>query len=394
MKLQKLRLNSYYHGSKSILIVFFLSILLTNCKKERGLTSDTQQASISILSTKVNSWLEKNKATGINATSSTSKNDNIELLKQNLNFKAAKTVPRDNNYDLLIVPVTEELKIKKNLEKNSTLTLLLVTDKIGNIKWGNVVYFLPEDGVKRDTLSSSTLQNIFNGKPVHDNGMFKFLSITGRRMYELGFKNNKLYSYGILKSKSDSTQRTTGCNAWFLVSTYINPDGSSYETWTFLGITCDGVCGDPNYQSLCPDGGGGGGGGGGENDQITTEGNVLEDEAVYSDQDNSYLADNTAYVPIKYLYHYTITRVAQTGEIVTINVDPVAVDPVQAVYIDNYGRNVTRYLTLQGQYKNFSLLSPTNAMINWSCYVTGRYTYTNGNPAWTRQWQKSKSIII
>lgn len=390
---------------KPLLTLFFLltfTMIFTSCHKEYLVHEEKSlQADVS---EKVNIWLDKQKLSGINAkdsvtnakvngtntkVSGTNKNANIELLKQNLDFSAAKTEQRDKDFDFLIVPVKEELKTKKNLNKNSTLNVLFVMDKAGNIKWGNIVYFLPADGKKRDAFSSNTFQNIFNNKPVNDNGMFKFLSISGTWIYQLEYKNGKLYSNGIIKTNEvNGTQKTNStCIDWYLVTTYHYSDGSSYQTSEYVGTTCDG-CDNLNYESLCP-GGDGGGGSGSNDDLVIADVTYEENEAYRDDEAGSGISPSpgstASYMPIKYKYHAQVYYHLRTGYVETVVIDPMTADPMVSPFIDSYQRPGTRSLTLFGHLNAWSKPTPQTARVTWSCLVNGRYVCKDGT-VWTHQW--------
>ncbi|MEJ7828969.1 MAG: hypothetical protein WKF91_12250 [Segetibacter sp.] len=258
---------------KFITIVFFLviSIIFFACQKE----TNHEQVNISVikseLAPKVNKWLDQQKSTYSKVksrtntlTSSTSNKDaNIDLLKENLDFTGARTEQLDNTFDLLLVPIKDEVINKKNLDKNSTLTLLLITDKLGKISSGSIVYFLPSDGKKHNSLPQNTFTNMFSGKAVGLDGVYKILSVTGRWFSQLEIKKGRLFATGSIEQKNKTgrrNQKTSSCIDWYLVTTYHYSDGSSYQTEEYIGTTCDG-CDDPDYQSVCPDGGGGDGGG-------------------------------------------------------------------------------------------------------------------------------------
>lgn len=350
------------------------SVMLVACQKEVTTSSPNG------VSEKVNVWLDEQKSESINASGgSTNKDANIDLLKLNLDFNSAKMAPRDQNNDYLIVPIKEELKTKKNLDRNSTLDLLIVMDKAGKIKWGEIVYFLPADGKKHNSLSPNTIQNIFNSKPA-DNGMFKFLSVTGKWINQIEYKNNRLYSHGIIESKkSDNTQRTTTiCIDWYLVTTYHYGDGSTYQTWEYVGTTCDG-CDNPDYQSLCPDGGGGGSG----NTQIVTE-----DISSYEEE---YESDDANAPKIIYAHVYTLQFV--NDEVVNVIRYPVTATPMSIAYVDRYGRNTIRTLTLLAQGGSWMPLTATSGQVNWICDVYALYVYSNGNPSFAKQWTHTHSIV-
>lgn len=150
-------------------------------------------------------------------------------------------------------------------------------------------------------------------------------------------------------------------------------------------------------------GGSGGSGGSGTNPSVvTTTNTVIEYESNYVNEDILGVSEleksqherfGPVYVPIKYLHRYQTSRHNNLRTIIAIIVDPVTVDSYVSSYQDSYQRQVTRRLTLLNKVQNYTLLSQYSANVNWFCTVNGRYTYSNGNPTFTRQWDHSKSII-
>ena len=175
---------------------------------------------------------------------------------------------------------------------------------------------------------------------------------------------------------------------WY--QTYINGE-LVYEEYLYSTYECWGA-----------DGGGGGGGGNGEESITSINKTETENETNYVSEDIGSLQPVEdqyggrligSYMPIKYLHNYTLSFGHATRIIVSIIVYPVTVDQYVVFYKDSYERQVTRSLTLLNRVQNFVLTSQYSANINWFCSVNGRYTYSNGNPTFTRQWDHSKSIV-
>jgi len=75
-------------------------------------------------------------------------------------------------------------------------------------------------------------------------------------------KRRKIISTANVQAKNkeiNSSHRIDMCIDWYLVTTYHWADGSTTESWDYLGTTCDD-CDNPEMASICPDDGGGGGG--------------------------------------------------------------------------------------------------------------------------------------
>lgn len=272
--------------------------------------------------------------------------------------------------------------------------MLFVMDKAGSIISGNIVYFLPADGKKRDALSPHTIQNIFNNKPVSDNGMFKFLSVSGTWIYQLEYKNGKLYSNGIIKTnKVNGAQKTnSSCIDWYLVTTYNYANGSSYQTSEYVGTTCDG-CDNLNYESLCP----GSDGGGGSDIQKSSE--VVIEESYETSIDNEEGSGISAppggaaaryYQPIKYSHYATVHRSTVLGYtyVEGVTIDPTTADPMQSQFIDSYGISGTRKLTILNHNNSWMPLVPPFVLITWECSLYGLYLSIDGR-VWSHYWNHS-----
>jgi hypothetical protein len=307
---------------------------------------------------------------------------NIGILKQNLDFSEVSILPKDSRWDLLIIPVRSPMNGTLKLDKTVTLHLLLVMDKAGKIKSGNIIGFSPSDKGKNAAVSPVVLQSFYSNKPVTEDGMYIVFGVAGRKLFQLTYKNKKLTSVGVLQSdKKDKSKVVDGCTDWYLVTTYYYADGSSDSTSEYVGTTCN------DAEDLPSDGGGGG-------DTNTTE---VTDDVTYSDVDQEYSSGDYSatdgYISISYSYHAQIFRDADTREIYSALMYPVTADPMVSWYVDQYGRTVNRVLTLWGQYNSYTILSATSVLLNWSCTVTARYAYSDGSPAWTRNWPKSYSAV-
>jgi hypothetical protein len=148
--------------------------------------------------------------------------------------------------------------------------LVLILDKSGNIRKGNVVLFKPDNVATNSKVPDNTFHDIFNTGTVNSNGLFQFLSVAGQWKYQLGYKDGSLISFGLIKSKNNSSiaanRLTTICIDWYLVTTYYYADGSTEQTSVYVGTTCSEDCTDGMYASICPDGSSAGGGLGNDDD--------------------------------------------------------------------------------------------------------------------------------
>ncbi len=246
-----------------------LTFLFTSCQKDTPFNKSEKSS----LSEKIVNWLDKQKlayghrVNELNETGRVNSNNNqdiIELIKQNLLFEKANVEIDEKTINYIAVPISDNIKNHKKVDRNSTLHLILILDSKGVIRTGNILYFIPSDGKKRVSLSSNTFRNVLYEKPAGDNGIYKLLSITGRWISQIQIKDGKQYSLGFIRPNGTTgrsqIQRTNGCIDWYLVTTYYYTDGTSETTRDYVGTTCEG-CDNGELVSLCrnPDSDGGGG---------------------------------------------------------------------------------------------------------------------------------------
>ena len=234
-------------------IVIPVSCLFYACKKE--ISSNSSNKGIIV---KVNSWLDqqKNPAQPMKA-------GNIEALRNNLDYSKLQIEESGENEQILVIPVNESFKILKNIDQNTIPNLVLILSKDQNIRKGNVVLFIPENDKHYSAVPKNTFHDILNTGDVKTDGLFRFLSVTGRWEYQLDYKNGKLKSFGLIKPKNSSGEasrtNTLTCTDWYLVVDWYDLYGNYVEsTYEFISESCND-CDNPMYQSLCPDAGGGGG---------------------------------------------------------------------------------------------------------------------------------------
>ncbi|HEV8284288.1 MAG TPA: hypothetical protein VGQ09_08255 [Chitinophagaceae bacterium] len=354
----------------ALIIVFFNS-----CKKETS-----QNLSNTEIIVKVNSWLEQQKS-----EKQPNKAANIDLLKNNLDFSKLEFEKSDNEEQILIIPINESFKTIKKIDKNLNLNLLLIINKSGDIRKGNLVLYSSENG-ELNKIPRNTFYHIFNTSTPECNGTFKFLSVTGWLQYELTYKNNHLYSAGIVKAKENSpnsgqaARTETECIDWYLVTTYYYSDGTTDQIEEYIGRTCTG-CDDPYIQGHCPD-----------DPNVASSGIDYEYAVYFSENETQYadedIDDAGGYIQTVYTYHATVVKL--NNEVTSVVMYPITATPMWATYTDRYGRNVTRTLTLFGQNNYYSSLPAPTVELTWNCLVIGVYTYTDGSPTFTRQWAKHK----
>ena len=245
--------------SSTALLLLSIIFLLNACQKESSQVV-AEINSNQAIKAKVNLWLTEQKT-----VADESKRPNIELLKENLDFSQLRIEKYDAGEQIIILPVRDEFKKAKHVADNKIPNLVLIMDKSGNIRKGNLVLYIPKNGEIVNKVPENAFYDIFNTGTPKANGLFKFLGIGGGQIYQLEYNNGKLISSGLMKKGSGLSNRTEseGCIDWYLVTTYYYTDGTTSQTEEYVGRTCgNNECED--VECLDPGSGGGGGGGGGD----------------------------------------------------------------------------------------------------------------------------------
>jgi hypothetical protein len=181
-------------------------------------------------------------------------------LKNNIDVNAAEIVPLSKGYSIIVMPINDKVKEVKKLEAGSSLVFIATINAKGEVKWANIVYYKPAAHQSVKKLDASAMERVLTGKPTDQNGIFYFLSISGRRQSQAEYRNGQLYSNGVLSTGSDDGKKTAGlCVDWWLVITIRPGDGTCEVFREYIGQTCSSDCDDPSFMSLCPAGEGGGG---------------------------------------------------------------------------------------------------------------------------------------
>lgn len=377
---------------RSKMFVAFLLIIgfnfLSGCKKQdiNSANSSIANNTQSNIVDKILAYLESQKIATVNARTTTTKNANIDLLKENLDFTAARTELLDNRLDLLIVPIKDEIIAKKNLDGNSTLTLLLITDKLGKIKSGSIVYFQPSDGKKHSSLPQNTFSNMFSGKVVEFDGIYKMLTVTGRWISQFEIKKGKIYSTGSIlqknqNNKRESNQKTQGCIDWYLVTSYYENGILVDQTWEYVGTTCDG-CSDPNYQSICPDDGGGGGDP--QPDEIIDgDDNISGSSGILPDASSGLNLSGTGLIPLTFTGHVRYVFNRTQGVVISVTGAKPNVIPVSQPFTDSNGDPAVVYYSIGVWNFGWTLLSPGVFYASYTFDCVHNYVFLSGSRVFT-----------
>lgn len=346
----------------ALFCMVIVTMLFNSCQKDASSTNENSNKEIIA---KVNAWLDSQKS-----PNQPNKAANIELLKNNLDFSSSRFENLSHDEQLLVIPIKEALKKEKNINKNSILNLVIILNNLENIKEANIIQYLPSSSNMVDKITGNTFKNIYGKGVVSDNGMFRFLSVTGRWLYQLSYENGKLYSSASVQENNNanlhkvSARMNETCIDWYLVTTFYWADGSITQTSEYVGTTCDG-CDDPNEMSLCPDGIGGGG-----NGETTSEYTYVEYKQVHWDYDNTTLNDGS---------DWTVTSIENIGVIKLSN------PPGGGYFI-----GISHLAEMVGQYpmnffswvKTSSSTSYTNSTA--SVTIAGKITDTRDNTVYDR----------
>jgi hypothetical protein len=251
------------------MMVLVVLIYLSSCQKEISQNTLDNNGTI----TKVNSWLEsqKNSKYVIGASA-----DNI---KTNLDFAKLYYEKLSETEKLIIIPLKTSFISEVNKGKNPLNLFLLIMNKDGDIRKGNIVLYISKDGEKTDKLPENTFYKFYNAQKLDCDGTFAFLNLNDKILYKMGYTNGELSSYGekTVKTSNGSastpslTSSTSSYTDWYLVTTIYYSDGTFDTYIEFLYSTFNGGGGGGGYEG----GGVGTGNGDGGSGQNGDDGEVL-----------------------------------------------------------------------------------------------------------------------
>lgn len=402
--------TNFYAVRRSLVkcIAPLLVLLLTSCHKEIEVTKTTDSPN---LLTKVSSWLDaqklgiKNESNKVqinssqnNSSSTTAtKNNNIELLKNALDYESALQSDINEKSDYIIIPINDDLKAKKHVVADASLALLLVTNKAGKIISGNIACYIPGDGKSRGANEGAKIvAAIMKGKAPKDSGLLKMMDVTGRRLHEIGFKNGLLSSYGVItnKTKDDASTATNSisCFAYYLVTTFYDQSGVVVnETREYLGTVCTG-CDDGNYNSLC------GSGGGGDynvpspwtedqNGDINIEGTFVDTEP---SPDGPLGMPNEPTIHIKCIFRKYLNIVDGLEVLESVNIFPAQIMNPLVDFIAPSGVTVTRDSWFSLQQNRFVPITLTTVWVEWTAGLHVDYGWYGGQLFQVRPFRQVK----
>jgi len=225
-------------------MLWAITLVMVSCQKE-----DAKYNTNDEIISKINSWLDSKKP-----TQKPTQAVNVELLKQNILISELRIEQSADGERIVIIPVTEAFKAMKKIDPAAIPNLVLIEDKTGKIRKGNIVLFYPQNGYSYKNVPHNTFYDILNTAKPDCNGKIRYLSITGKRLHELEYENGHLKSFAHAKDSGSTSARVNNCVDWYWVTTYYNSDGEVInETWDYIATTCQGEdCEDPYNAMLCP----------------------------------------------------------------------------------------------------------------------------------------------
>lgn len=244
---------------KKMMLVLGL-VYLNACQKEVSEISPGSIANSEAIA-KINAWLSSRKTGSIAV---------ISAVKNNLSFPEMRFEKLSEMENLIIVPIKDGFKSAVNKDKNPTNHLLLIVNKAGKIRKGNIVQFVAPNGVNVKKLPANTFHNFYNADHLVCDGRFTFLNLNDKMLYQMDYANGKLSAYGEkqVKKQNAGTSNVITCTDWYLFTTYFYEDGSTLTTEEYLNTTCSGNGGNQEQESELEDDPYGWGGGGSEVETI------------------------------------------------------------------------------------------------------------------------------
>lgn len=357
-----------------LIVIILISLLLVQCSKERESNAENN------LQIKIVDFLNNKK---LNTTKFQA--NKIASLLKNLSSNSNLKQINIGGVNLIISDLVAYRNVHKTDFKNTfyKVSFPVINDKIVS----TLIYTIHTDLEKSEI--DTDIEKIIAGESNKFSGEIITNSLNDRFIQAYSAKEGKVekmfdLSFSPSESDSKSSSNTVGlvCTNYYLATTIIYPDGHSERTTEFLFSVCDGchIVGQTvDYlDTECdPDAGGGG-----INVEETTSSTEisLEDDEIYGTAPK-----------VEYRFHATARRV--NGEIIAVFIDPTTVSNPVVFYVDDYGRTVTRTITLLYHLNSWTTQGPF-AVVKHSCLVHGKWIYSNGNPVYTRQWSKSNSMTL
>jgi len=162
--------------------LLLMSTMFNSCQKEqKEVTKDLSKESVT---SNITSWLDRQ-----GPPSKSNLIANIELLKRNLELNKTRREEYKDADQFIIIPINKEYNREKRINEKNQLNLLVVATNSGEIKGANIVEFIPENGKDISGIPENAFRKIFNKEYPGVDGLFRFLSVTGRWLNETTYKN-------------------------------------------------------------------------------------------------------------------------------------------------------------------------------------------------------------
>ncbi len=416
-------------------LIFFLLFALISCQKEISNGNSEQQQIFNASKLMVTSeaqkdilieWLNLHKASLNSKQAETF--DNILKCAE---FRLLTVEHRKNGESLIVIPINT--KVKKTLSEranypkfddNTIFNLLIVQNSKGKLRWSSIITYHPTKELINEPLPKETIQSIINGENVNVDGIYSFINLKGQLQYQIQYKKGRLISVskpiredllGNRKINSPTSRNShagTRCWAWYLVTTWYYPDGSTEVTEEYLFTTCDQ---DNDYT------GGGGGGSGGDNNEepeepndhdIVVTGQDEEYETVYYsgdlhqpipsnipeeqdlDQNGNVITPPIVEYPLKYVYPWAYSyRIIGGFKINYVIAQDALAHPSNITYPSPQGV-ITRQVTLFDHQNSQDIIGPTSAKLTWRFIANKRWTYHLSGISEVRQRNGSHTKTI
>ena len=368
------------------------SYILIGCAKKDTHSLSEQQNN---LSSKIGAWLDLQKTTVRDNKMAAGKKENIDLVKANLAFAFAGIEQLDKTTDVLTVPIKDAIIPAKQLDRNSSLALILLMDKNGRIRTGGVVYFQPASQRPQGYLPKNTLPNLLNKKGTVLNGTYKMLDATGKWLSQFEAKDGHLVAAGnvMQKQHSQAGQRTTTCYEWYLITTHFYTDGTTETTEQYLGNSCDG-CSSADFASVCSEDPGSGGGGVGSGDEIIeSEDEMEETSSQMPDPSTGINLSGTGIIPPVYNAHVRYAYDRDSRVVNSATGSKPTVIPVSQPFTDDNGDPAAVFYTIGLWNFSWYALLPGSFYATFTFDITHKYVFVGGTRLYTFADGFSKVII-
>ncbi|MBL7726973.1 MAG: hypothetical protein JNM68_04770 [Dinghuibacter sp.] len=220
---------------KIISLLLAATLLFTACKKNEN-PVETGGAN-AVLRQKVIQWMNKQQTETQPHRVALNK-----AIQEHLQWEKAWAQPRDKNEQLLMIPISNVLKLRNNSKLETYNYLLLFIDVQGNIFAGHVFQSIGNSQFTKNTIPAYyNISGHYPGEVL--NGTYCIMNIHDIFYYEKVFENNQLKQTRTHLIKPKEGARTAdNCVDWYTVTTYYNTETGEtlYQVETYLGTSCSG----------------------------------------------------------------------------------------------------------------------------------------------------------